>query len=220
MGTIVYTIFCIISTFIKCIPINIDNNNFITKICKVNPTNGDFYFENFKFYFDNFYNFNLSEKLKELAVIFFNIITYFFYKYNLILVIKYLTPVHVIFSIPMLYFFEKIILIILIIYKIINEEKIFNIESNESSSKKYYIINFFLDFFGDILSFFGFLVYLEMIELNFCNLYYNLRKNIMKRGLYEIYENENTDTSFNNDTTDDEEDSDDSDNHSLIVNTI
>ena len=220
MGTIVYTIVCIISTFIKCNPIDTDKNNnnnnknFITKICKVNITN-DYYFENFELYF---HIFDLSGIWVELIVIFLHIISYFFYKYYLILIIKYLTPVHVIFSIPILYFFEKLIIIIQVIIEKINTNEIFDIEE---SSIKYYIINFILDFFGDILTFFGFLVYLEIIELNFCNLYYNLRKNIMKRGLYEIYENENTDTSFCNDTTDDEEeDSDDSDNRSLIVNTI
>ena len=222
MGTIVYTIVGIISTFIKCTQINFDthDNIYFRKICKVEiktTTTEVLYFENFKLYF-HYFNIYSYEIFLELAVILLHIISYFFYKYNLILVIKYLTPVHVIFSSPILYFFEKIILIILIIYKIIKKEDIFF--DIEKSFIKYYIINFILDISGDILSFFGFLVYLEMIELNCCNLNYNLRKNIMKRGLYEIYENENTDTSFCNDTTDDEEDSDDSDNHSLIVNTI
>ena len=39
------------------------------------------------------------------------------------------------------------------------------------------------DFLGDILSIIGFLVYLEIIELNFGNLDYNLRRTIMERAI-------------------------------------
>ena len=42
---------------------------------------------------------------------------------------------------------------------------------------------FTLDVSGDLLSIIGFLVYLEIIELNFCNLDYNLRKTIMEKAI-------------------------------------
>ena len=38
---------------------------------------------------------------------------------------------------------------------------------------------------GDIICIIGFLIYLEIIELNFCNLNYNLKKNIAQRGISE-----------------------------------
>ena len=41
---------------------------------------------------------------------------------------------------------------------------------------------FLLDESVDIASILGLLIYLEMIELNFCGLSYNLRKNIIIRG--------------------------------------
>ena len=42
-----------------------------------------------------------------------------------------------------------------------------------------------LDEFGDIASILGLVIYLEMIELNFCGLNYNLKKNIIIRGKEE-----------------------------------
>ena len=47
-----------------------------------------------------------------------------------------------------------------------------------------------------ICSFIGFLIYLEIIELNFCNLNYNLKKYINIRCIKDIYE-DNRDESTN-----------------------
>ena len=44
---------------------------------------------------------------------------------------------------------------------------------------------FLLDESGDIASILGFLIYLEIIELNFCNLNFNLKKNIAYRSELE-----------------------------------
>ena len=41
---------------------------------------------------------------------------------------------------------------------------------------------FLLDTSGDIASILGFLIYLEIIELNFCGLNFNLKKNIISRS--------------------------------------
>ena len=46
-----------------------------------------------------------------------------------------------------------------------------------------------LDSLGDILSTIGFLIYLEIIELNFCGLNYYLRRKISERADDEKYEN-------------------------------
>ena len=45
-----------------------------------------------------------------------------------------------------------------------------------------------MDEFGDFFSIIGFLIYLEIIELHFCNLDYNLKNNIIKRSNTEIQE--------------------------------
>ena len=46
-----------------------------------------------------------------------------------------------------------------------------------------------MDFLGSFITIFGFLLYLEIIELGFCELNYNTRKNIEKRRVDEILQN-------------------------------
>ena len=45
-----------------------------------------------------------------------------------------------------------------------------------------------------ICSFIGFAIYLEIIELNFCNLNYNLRKKIKERSIIDTYEDDMTES--------------------------
>ena len=110
---------------------------------------------------------------------FFGIIFFYFNKYFSILIIKYLTPVHLIFSFPVYYFVQKVVLII---NTLIIEKTFFS-----ASRINYIQVKFILDILGDILSSFGFLVYLEIIELNFCKLNYNLRRKISDRASIEKY---------------------------------
>ena len=56
----------------------------------------------------------------------------------------------------------------------------YQINSNEP--RKYLNASFFIDFSSDITAIIGFLIYLEIIELNFCKLNKDLRKNIIMRG--------------------------------------
>lgn len=45
---------------------------------------------------------------------------------------------------------------------------------------------FVLDILGDVLGCIAFIIYLEIIELKFCECNYNLKKNISKRGDSEV----------------------------------
>jgi len=45
-----------------------------------------------------------------------------------------------------------------------------------------------------ICSVIGFMIYLEIIELNFCKLNYNLRKYINERSIKDTYENDTTES--------------------------
>ena len=88
------------------------------------------------------------------------------------MIIKFYTPIHVIFSFPVQYFIEKNFLLIF--------TAIFF--SNDLFTKENQLQKFLLDVFGDVASIIGFLIYLEIIELNFCGFNYNLAKNIINRG--------------------------------------
>ena len=86
------------------------------------------------------------------------------------MVIKYLSPMHFIFC----------NLIYLLMIQI--TDLILDIISNPFDIRDLYNIAPF------ICSFIGFLIYLEIIEINFCNLNYNLKKYINERCIKDVYE--------------------------------
>ena len=133
-----------------------------------------------KYYYDNFFNYYESGKnlLVRLIIILLGLLTYFSSIYYCTLIIKTLTPIHVIFSFPIQFFIEKTFL--LIFTEIFFIERLFN---GENLSER-----FLADIFGDTASIIGFLIYLEIFELNFCGLNFNLKKNIMERSESEYSE--------------------------------
>ena len=108
------------------------------------------------------------------------VILFFFNKYFAILIIKFFTPVHLIISFPIYYIIQKIVLII---NTLIREHSFFNETNFKFKTEK-----FILDLTGDIVSIIGFFIYLEIIEINFCKLNYNLRRYIIIRGNNELYD--------------------------------
>lgn len=185
LGTIICSITSIITTIFRCKEYKIfgGSKDISDDICRVNNTHLINSTENVKIHFDNFLFYystikNESDFFKEFIIIIAGMITYFYSQYNCLMVIKYLTPVYIIFSIPIYYFLQKILLIV---NTLIRNHSFFY-EKDEIRIKK-----FSLDISGDILSIIGFLFYLEIIEINCCNLNYNLRKTIMKRAYFESY---------------------------------
>ena len=231
-GTLFCTIISTMSTFIPCN----DNKNEIEisdYICKIpykdpnsNSSNYEHkYLESFIFYFQTFEgkigkNFKKTEIFIEIVIIISGLVTFFFEKYFSVLIIKNLTPVHLIFSYPMFYFFQKMVLVLYNVGKRQLEIK---------SEKKFLIPKFILDTSGDLISFFGFLIYLEMIELK-CGKYdYNIKKNITRRSFGESYgihenkkkhlinSNNNTINSINT-TSDNEEEEGEEDESEFTLN--
>ena len=152
--------------FTSCVPCFDFINNYV---CKMNY--GD------KMYYDHFLDYIESWKnmLVRLIVIILGAITFFFDKYYCIMIIQNYTPIHPIFSFFVQYFIEKTFL--LIFTPIFFPDYFF---PKENQFKK-----FLLDESVDIASILGLLIYLEMIELNFCGLNFNLKKNIIIRGKEE-----------------------------------
>ena len=194
IGTIFSSIACTITTFVNCpsskniglckveLDTTNDNNNIKLK-----------YYDNFYIYFNKFENIN---KIEEIVVIIIGFVTFFFNKYYSLLIIKYLTPVYIIFSFPMFFLFKKIILIFNTLIRI----KAFFKENEVYDNTK-----FFLDISGDIIAIIGFLIYLEIIILNFWNLDYNVKLNIIKRG---IEDSKNFNINFNDDENEEEQEED------------
>ena len=192
-GTITYTIICLISTFIECRPSSIfskpNSTSNLNYICNVPfkyyfndsqvilADNKTKYLDNFEIYFKTFQSSSSWEIFKEIIIIFFAGITYFYYKYFCLLMIKFLSPIHYIFSNEIYFSLKKIVLPInTAIY-----EGSFFVEGHI----EYITGKFILDTTGDYLSLLGFLVFLEIIELNFYDLNKNLRRKIMDRSVEE-----------------------------------
>ena len=179
IGGIFSTIICIISTIFECKEKN-DNYNFFDYICFIEYNN--------KKYFENFISFvtisgKVGEIIIEILVVILGIISFYFHKFYSMMIIKFLTPIHLTFLTPIYYFFFKVILIIYNIFYLIfhnGEGKLL-----EDPQTKYIKSKFFLDVSGDVNSLIGFLIYLEIIELNCFDLSYYSRSNIIRRGINE-----------------------------------
>ena len=192
IGALFYLIICTLSTLKEC---NEDSKtNIYDYICNIYKIESKDklqkkYLESFSVYADNAEDF--WDVLVEIIVIIFGMITTFFYRYNFMMIIKYLTSAHIIFLSPIYFFIFKIVLLIGNLIILIFDKG----DLMKNDTVKSVKVIFALDMLGDIFSFIGFLIFLEIIELNFCNLNFNLRKNITRRGIDEtisFIDNENS----------------------------
>ena len=188
IGFVLSIISCIIETSLKCVGkeeeffCNVYINRTIIIENKINnetiityETNINRYIENFHIFIEEFSFLDKKDRIIEIVLFFIGVIFYYCSLYFDMLIINYLTPMHFIFS-SLIYLF--LIELIDYIRNNIQTENIFNKEN----------IAYYCDFSAYIFSFIGFMIYLEIIELNFCNLNYNLRKYINKRSDEDIYE--------------------------------
>ena len=173
VGFLISSTVSTISTFFTC-----KTPNFLD-ICHVNTTE-EKYFENFEIYYNTLTEqlFNnrtifIKELFFEISVNILGMISNFFNILFYVLTIKHLTPVHIIFSNSIYYF---IIQISILIHYLITK--------NENIEKKV-LFKHIIDIIEDFFSLFGFMVYLEIIELHFCGLNYDLRKNITSRSILD-----------------------------------
>ena len=181
IGTVLYSLICLISTLFDC-----KNQSFCKYLAKVENGKTN-HFEHFGVYFGNFDKF--TNIIREICIILGGIAIFFINKLGSLLVIKYLTPVHVIFTIPFRYLLQKVISISFSLPKE-NQEYI--------SRDKYKMYKLILDTLGDISSCIGFLIYLEIIVLKCCNFDYDIKNNIIKRGFEDSRtDDDNINESFN-----------------------
>ena len=199
LGTIISIVICSISTLVECTPTDIkwslcsiSNSNYDDKIASQTGK----YYENFNIYFKTMFgkilneNYSIAEIFIEIFLTFCGMVTNFFYISFYIYVIRVLNPVYVIFSHSIYYI---LLYIILIINNLILSNKLFIGEKNEINQLK-----FIIDFLSNFFAIFGFLIYLEIIELNFCGLNDNLSKNISKRALDDLDENKDDESNSSN----------------------
>ena len=173
---------CIISTFIPCNTSNDEGDYTIHDyFCGVKYNNKK-YFDNFLAYFSGL-NERDDNAIYEIIALILGAICFFFYKFFCLRIIEFLTPVHIIFSFPIFYIFNKIYLLFLNYIK--SSGGFWYI-----TEMKYARIKISLDFSSDVVSIIGYLIYLEIIELNFCKFDYNIRRNILDRCVLEADKND------------------------------
>ena len=167
IGTIICIIIGTISSFFKCNKLV----DFDINICNVKDkkNENETYFENFALYWKK--QKNATNILNEIFLFIFGIISNFFYAAFYMLIIKKLTPMHI-------YFLN-----IIYIYLLKISAYIFRLKDYLKNDKKILQIIFLLDQSNKIIVIFGLLTYLEIIELKCCKLNYDLKKNIINRGI-------------------------------------
>jgi hypothetical protein len=105
LGSIICLVICAMTTFVKCDLNGDEKDNIFYYICLVEDNNGDKLYDSFKLYFKKFTR--DLDILYEIIILISGIVTFFLSTYFAIQVIKYLTPVYLIFSNPIFFFHPK-----------------------------------------------------------------------------------------------------------------
>ena len=150
------------------------NFNLSDYVCRYRINNNNTNLEEAE-YFDTFEIHDDVNWWSEIIIIICGILTFFVIKFSYISIIKYLSPIHLIFSIPIYYVYGKIVMLIHNVC--CSEHKFFLYNDNIEKLSKFY-----LDIAGDITAAIGFLIYLEIVILNFKGYNYNIKSNIILRG--------------------------------------
>ena len=217
IGLIGTIIGLIITSNLECVKTDEDNDSlkfykiFDYFICSVTDEKGEHhYFDHFSLYFTS-----VKERVKEALILILYCIFHFFANFSLILINQFLSPVHYLITeslyslinIPLVYLSEAS-------YENIKE----SINNGDKSIDLSNIYNAVIQTFGNniikfISCFFnliGYIIYLEIIELKFCGLNKDLKKNIIQRASVDWASNQEVDKSSCNsddDENDDEEES-------------
>ena len=161
-------------TFIKC------KGNTKFYFCSILDKQGNYYLDNILLFFKRvslIYEDNEDDLIYATLIIFIDMILNSLYVFFFLSILNNLTPVH-------FFFIGSITGIIIEVIKIF-KSKIFNgyYFVKEGEDIKIPVLKFLFDIIGNFLAFIGFLVYLEIIELNFCGFNYNLRRKIIERSI-------------------------------------
>ena len=164
-GIIVFLISSMISHFVEC-----QTSTFSSVICYVyDEENSSKYVDNFKIFFKNIWmeDRNPFVNLIYILILLLKILLSAFHYFFAFLIVKILSPEYLVCSDSILYFIMKIITLI------------YYLATNNVTT------DFVFDFLSQIFSILGTIIYLELIELNFCGLNHNVKKNINIRAKTE-----------------------------------
>ena len=210
LGIVINIIIMIISSFSKCGTVdNIDIH--LCNVLEDNSNNRDVtYLENILIYFETLiYSIDIGRYYEVIIEVFISLIdsvSHYCYIYFYFLVIKHLSSSHTIFQ-SFAYSFAVRFLTIIISF----------ISKTNFSKMELNTFTFIIATISDVCAAIAIFVYLELIELNFCDFNLNLRWKIIERS------EEDTDLDLNRNTTihsilDDENDNENADTKLLRIN--
>ena len=170
-------IISVLFTFLKCG----ENKNILCD----KETEGNYYIENFNIFFEKLLAICRDENKFDIIFLICYIIFYsfilFLHRFFALSILKNLYPEYYFFTDPIRLTFIRIILLF--------HNKIFQgYYFSKGDDYKILVTKFILNIIGNSLIIVGFLIYLEMIVLKFYGFNYNLRKNIIDRGMKDIQE--------------------------------
>ena len=146
---------------------------------------GIYYIENFMIFFQKVLTIcreeNKSDLIFVICLFIFYSFIFFLYYFFILSILKNLYPEYYFFTGSIRETFMEII-------SLFNNKIFQGYFFAKGQDYKILVIKFILDIIGKSLIIVGFLIYLEIIELNFCGFNYNLRKNIIDRGMKDIEE--------------------------------
>ena len=131
-----------------------------------------FYYDNIKIFFSD-YKYS-SRKGLEIFIIFFYFINNFFINFSNSMILKHLDPNAMLVNVNFNYFFSRLISYI----------------KNDASKEFMLVEQFILLELCEILAIIAYMIYIELIELKFCQLDYHLKRNINLRSERETKEDE------------------------------
>ena len=182
IGILINAIIMLLSSYKKCFTVD-DIDIHLCNVVDDNSNRDEAYFENFFIYFrtlkDSINDGRNYEVIIEASISLIASLSHYCYIYFYFLVVKYLSTIHIIFQ-SFTYSFS--VRVLTFIFSFIN-----NTPFNQSN---FYISDFIISLISDSYAGLSIFIYLELIELNFCNLNYNLRRNIIARSEEELKEKE------------------------------
>jgi len=215
IGFVLTLIAIIIETSAKCVG---ENKDFFCKINiyyvdDKNVLTGqyDSYVEHFLMFFGDFFGLPLRDIIIQIILFLLGIIFFYFSLYYEAFVIQSLTPAHFLFSSTVFLFCNE--LKELIKYIIIPADN-----SEMDSEISYQIQISILNILAYIFSLIGFMIYLELIVLNFCDLNNNLCLTINNTSNRDTIENDVTESIIINDEDDQRKSSSMENNEGLAIN--
>ena len=141
-------------------------------LTKIIPGNVD---DNIGNTYDDLNSISWWQYIIEIILIIFYMCLKFFYKFCYMLTLKNFSPMHVLVNDTIYYLIIRIFLVINKFLDILYDDENRDEYFDDAKVVIYSVLN-------HIFAFFGYLVFVELVELKFCNCDYDLRKNIIKRS--------------------------------------